>query len=84
MEAARDLAESRSGCAYNEIIWHWILQFKLFGQEYLSLLFGRLLELILQNGNWLEKSNTIVLISPHPSLLRKRFFNQSLLLVNHL
>ena len=84
MENEWDLAESRSGFAYNEIIRHWILQFKFFGQEHLSPLLGRLLALSFQNSNWLEKYDTIVPIPLHPSRLRKRGFNQSLLLAHHL
>jgi predicted amidophosphoribosyltransferase len=55
MEDEWDLAESRSGFAYNDIIQHWILEVKFFGQEYLSPLLGRLLALSFQNSTWLEK-----------------------------
>ena len=84
MEDEWDLAESRSGFAYNDIIQHWILEVKFFGQEYLSPLLGRLLALSFQNSTWLEKYDSIVPIPPHSSRLRKRGFNQSLLLAYHL
>ena len=84
LEDVWDLAESRSGFAYNETVRDWILQLKFFGQEHLSPLLGRLLALSFQNSNWLEKYDTIVPIPLHSSRLRKRGFNQSLLLAHHL
>ena len=84
MEDEWDLAESRSGFAYNDIIQHWILEVKFFGQEHLSPLLGRLLALSFQNSTWLDKYDSIVPIPLHSSRLRKRGFNQSLLLAYHL
>jgi predicted amidophosphoribosyltransferase len=78
MEDDWDLVESRSEFAYNNIIQHWILQLKFFGQEHLSQLLGRLLALSFQNSTWLEKYDSIVPIPLHSSRLRKRGFNQSL------
>ena len=83
MEDEWDLAESRSGFAYNDIIQHWILEVKFFGQEHLSPLLGRLLALSFQNSKWLEKYDSIIPIPLHSSRLRKRGFNQSLLLAHH-
>ena len=83
MDEDWDITESRSGFAYNDIIRHWILQFKFFGQEHLSPLLGRLLALSFQNSKWLEKYDSIIPIPLHSSRLRKRGFNQSLLLAHH-
>jgi predicted amidophosphoribosyltransferase len=79
-----DLAESQSRFAYNEIIRHWILQLKFFGQELLSPILGRLLALSFQNSTWLEKYDSIVPIPLHSSRLCIRGFNHSLLLAYHL
>jgi ComF family protein len=78
-----DLDESRSGFAYNETIRHWILQLKFFGQEHLSPLLGRLLALSFQNSTWLERYDSLIPIPLHSTRLRKRGFNQSLLLAHH-
>ena len=84
MEDDWDLAESQSGFVYNDIIRHWILQLKFFRQEHLSPLLGRLLALSFQNSRWLEKYDSIVPIPLNSSRLRKRDFNQPLLLAYHL
>ncbi|MBT4015722.1 MAG: ComF family protein [Deltaproteobacteria bacterium] len=46
----------------------------------MSPLLGRLLALSFQNSNWLEKYDILIPIPLHSSRLRKRGFNQSLLL----
>ena len=84
MEDDWDLAEYQSGFTYNDIIQHWILKLKFFGQEYLSTLLGRLLAPSFQNRTWLGKYDSIVPIPIHSSRPRKRDFNQSLLLAYHL
>jgi len=53
---------------------------EIFGKEHLSTLLGRLLTLSFQNSNWLEKYDILIPIPLHCSRLRKRGFNQSLLL----
>lgn len=45
---------------------------------------GRLLALSLQKSQWLEKYDTLIPIPLHASRLRKRGFNQSLLLAHQL
>ncbi len=75
-----ELDETRSVFAYDDIVRHWILQLKFYGKENLSPLLGRLLTLSFQNSNWLEKYDFLIPIPLHSSRLRKRGFNQSLLL----
>ena len=75
-----ELDETRSVFAYDDIVRHWILQLKFYGKENLSPLLGRLLALSFQNSNWLEKYDILIPIPLHSSRLRKRGFNQSLLL----
>ncbi|MBS1255517.1 MAG: hypothetical protein MAG581_01325 [Deltaproteobacteria bacterium] len=83
MEEVWDLYESRSGFEYTDLIRDWILRLKFYGQEHLAPLLGRLLALNFQNNNWLEKYDSVVPIPLHSSRLRKRGFNQSLLLTHH-
>ena len=49
-----ELDESRSVFAYDDIVLHWIMQLKFYGNEHLSPLLGRLLAMSFQNINWLE------------------------------
>ena len=53
---------------------------KFYGKKHLFPLLGLLLALSLQNSNWLEKYDILLPIPLHSSRLRKRGFNQSLLL----
>ena len=55
-------------------------QLESYGKEHLSPLLGRVLALSFQISNWLEKYDILIPIPLHSSRLRKRCFNQSLLL----
>tara|TARA_B100001013_G_scaffold299604_1_gene200771 strand:+ start:119 stop:673 length:555 start_codon:yes stop_codon:yes gene_type:complete len=83
MEDVWDLYESRSGFEYIGIIRDWILRLKFYRQEFLAPMLGRLLALNFQNNNWLEKYDSIVPIPLHYTRLRKRGFNQSILLAHY-
>ena len=83
MEDVWDLYESCSGFEYIGIIRDWILRLKFYGQEFLAPMLGRLLALNFQNNNWLEKYDSLVPIPLHSARLRKRGFNQSILLAHH-
>ena len=80
LEDIWELDETRIIVAYDDIVRHCILQLKFYGKEHLSPLMGRLLELSFHKSKWLEKYDILIPIPLHSPRLRKRGFNQSLLL----
>lgn len=69
---------------YEDIVRQWILQFKFGGKVYLAPMLGRLMALSLQTCQLTELFDVCVPVPLHPSRLRWRGYNQSLILTHYL
>lgn len=84
LEMGWDLDQTRSAFSYSGTVREWVLDFKFHGRDHLALMLGRLLALSLQGDDWISRHELMIPIPLHPSRLRTRGFNQSVLLAHQL
>lgn len=84
LDSSWSLPQTLADLRYEGVVREWVLRCKFGRQDWLAPLLGRLMALAQQQRPPLPPEAVLVPVPLHPNRLRKRGFNQALLLAHHL